>query len=207
MELKDRIIQEASILFFSKGIKSMTMSDIANEMGISKRTLYEVFRDKEELLDKCVTTHLEKADTEMTAISTNSEDVIDTLMRIYAKHLREVQNVSKTVIHDLKKYHRTIYEKIECQQKDGLGFFIPIFKKGIEQGLIRKDVNIEIMLWLLKSQFKALMDDEFIPTDKYSTDEFIRVIILSFIRGMATPLGNEKVDIIVETLSSKNNNK
>ncbi|GHT49613.1 TetR family transcriptional regulator [Bacteroidia bacterium] len=204
MELRDRIIQEASILFFSKGIKSMTMSDIANELGISKRTLYEVFRDKEELLDNCVTTHLEKANTEMEAIATNSENVIDSLMRIYAKHLREVQNVSKTVIHDLKKYHKPIYEKIECRQKEGMGFFAPLFKRGIEQGLIREDANIEIMLWLLKSQFKALMDDEYIPTDKYSTDEFIRVIILNFIRGMATPAGNEKVDSIVETL---NNNR
>jgi AcrR family transcriptional regulator len=204
MELKDRIIHEASILFFSKGIKSMTMSDIANEMGISKRTLYEVFRDKEELLDQCVTIHLERADTEMTAIAANSDNVIDSMMRIYAKHLREAQNVSKTVMHDLKKYHKPIYEKIECRQKEGMGFFTPLFKKGIEQGLIRKDVNLEIMLWLLKSQFKALMDDEFIPTDKYSTDEFIRVIILSFIRGIATPLGNEKVDSIVEKL---NNNR
>ncbi|GHT39266.1 TetR family transcriptional regulator [Bacteroidia bacterium] len=204
MELRDRIIQEASILFFRKGIKSMTMSDIANEMGISKRTLYEVFRDKEELLDKCISSHLEKADTEMAAIAGHSENVIDSLMRIYAKHLQEAQNVSKTVMRDLKKYHKSIYEKIECRQKEGMGFFIPLFKKGIEQGLIRKDVNLEIMLWLLKSQFKALMDDEFIPTDKYSTDEFIRVIILSFIRGIATPSGNEKVDNIVEKL---NNNR
>ncbi len=53
MELKERIIEETSKLFFQNGIKSMTMSDIASHLGISKRTLYEVFKDKEDLLEEC----------------------------------------------------------------------------------------------------------------------------------------------------------
>ncbi|MDR0682244.1 MAG: TetR/AcrR family transcriptional regulator [Dysgonamonadaceae bacterium] len=203
MELRDRIIEEASLLFFNNGIKSMTMSDIANELGISKRTLYEVFHDKEELLEKCIVTHMKKADQEMEALIKNSEDVIDTLMQIYKKHLNDMRNVHKTVIHDLKKYHTQIYKKIECKQKEVTYIFIPLLKKGVEQGLIRNDVNFEILIWLLKSQFKALMADDFIPVDKYSVDEFIRTIILNFIRGIATPLGNEKIDMIVENLKKR----
>jgi AcrR family transcriptional regulator len=204
MELKNRIIEEASLLFFNKGVKSMTMSDIANELGISKRTLYEVFRDKEELLEICVNAHLEKADREIAELSADSDNVIDTLMRIYAKHLQEIKSVNKLVLHDLKKYHSHIYKKIECKQKEGIYMFMPFFNKGIEQGVIRKNVNFEILIWLLKAQFKTLMDDDFIPTDKYSTDEFIRAIILNFIRGIATPLGNEKIDKIVEQLTMNN---
>ncbi|MDR2682321.1 MAG: TetR/AcrR family transcriptional regulator [Dysgonamonadaceae bacterium] len=205
MELKDRIVREASALFFTKGVKSMTMSDVANELGISKRTLYEVFRDKEELIETCVRRHLEKVDREIGALAAHSEDVIDTLMRVYAKNLRNVQNTSKSVLHDLKKYHASIYQKIECRQKEGLMAFVPLFNKGIKQGLIREDVNFEILTWLLKAQFKALMDDEFIPTDKYSTEEFTRAIILNFIRGIATPAGNEKVDKIVAQLAQEKN--
>lgn len=200
MELKDRIIKEASLLFFNNGIKSMTMSDIANELGISKRTLYEVFRDKEELLEKCVNAHMEKTDEEINELVNNSEDVIDTLMRIYAKHLNNMRNVHKTITHDLRKYHANIYKKIECKQKEDTHVFMPLMKKGVDQGLIRDDINFEILIWLLKSQFKALMDGDFIPTDKYSINEFIRAIILNFIRGIATPLGNEKIDKIVSAL-------
>jgi AcrR family transcriptional regulator len=202
MELKDRIIEEASLLFFNNGIKSMTMSDIANELGISKRTLYEVFRDKEELLEKCFIVHMKKADQEMEALVKNSENVIDTLMRIYGKHLNDMRNVHR-VIHDLKKYYTQIYKKIECKQNEEAYIFIPLLKKGVEQGLIRNDVNFEILIWLLKSQFKALMTDDFIPVDKYSVDEFIRAIILNFIRGIATPLGNEKTDMIVENFKKR----
>lgn len=181
------------------------MSDVANELGISKRTLYEVFRDKEELIATCVRVHLEKVDREIAGMVADSEDVIDTLMRVYAKSLRDVQNTNKSVLHDLKKYHASIYQKVECRQKEGLMAFVPLFNQGMKQGLIRKDVNFEILTWLLKAQFKALMDDEFIPTDKYSTEEFMQVIILNFIRGVATPSGSEKVDKIVEQLAKEKN--
>ncbi|GHT64800.1 TetR family transcriptional regulator [Bacteroidia bacterium] len=201
MELKDRIIENATTLFFQKGIRSITMSDIANEMGISKRTLYEVFRDKEELLEECVNYHMGKADREIKQMTEDSKNVVDALMLIYAKHLREAKDVNKSVIHDLKKYHSHIYEKIECRQKEGVNTFMPLFQRGREQGLLRDDVNFEILLWLLKSQFKALMEDNYIPTDKYSADEFIRAIILNFIRGISTPMGNERVDKLVNELN------
>jgi AcrR family transcriptional regulator len=206
MEIKERIIENASVLFFQNGIKSMTMSDIANDLGISKRTLYEVFRDKEELLDKCIEAHMLKADLEIEALVTNSEDTIDVLMRIYVKHLNKMRSVNKSVLHDLKKYHSTIYKKIECKQKEGMHNFIPLFERGVEQGLIRDDINCEILIWLLKSQFRALMEDDYMPTDKYSTDEFVSAIIFNFIRGIATPLGNEKVDNIIERLKDESEN-
>jgi AcrR family transcriptional regulator len=201
MELKNRIIESASTLFFQKGIRSITMSDIANEMGISKRTLYEVFHDKEELLEECVNYHISKADREIKQMAENSKNVVDALMLIYAKHLREAKDVNKSVIRDLKKYHLHIYERIECRQKESIYIFMPLFQRGREQGLLRDDINFEILLWLLKSQFKALMEDNYIPTDKYSADEFIRAIILNFIRGISTPMGNERIDKLVKELN------
>ncbi|GHV58820.1 TetR family transcriptional regulator [Bacteroidia bacterium] len=205
MELKERILNEAGILFFKNGIKSVTMSDIAESLGISKRTLYEVFRDKDDLLESCVNQHMNRADCEMDAMTHSSEDVIDTLMRIYAHHLREVRDVQKSVMRDLRKYYPQIYKKIEIRQKEGHAVFTPLLKKGAEEGLIREDINFEILFWLVKAQFKALMDDEFIPTDKYSTDQFIRAIILTFIRGIATPAGHEKIDAIMANLEKQEN--
>jgi hypothetical protein len=81
--------------------------------------------------------------------------------------------------------------------------FVPLFKKGVEQGLIRDDVNIEILLWLVKSQFKALMEDGFIPTDKYSTNEIVRTIIINFTRGIATSSGNEMIEKIIKNLQKQ----
>ena len=202
MELKERIIEEASRLFFQKGIKSMTMSDIANYLGISKRTLYEVFNDKEELLEACIEKASKHADEEMKKLINESENVIDAMMRIYAKHLNDRHKLNKTVVHDLRKYHPRLYKNIECKQKEEPGPFIPLFEKGVEQGLLRNDVNFEILLWLLKAQFRMLMEDDFFPTDKFSIDKFIQAIILNFTRGIATPEGSK---LIEETIQKINN--
>ena len=205
MELRERIVSHASTLFFQKGIRSVSMSDIANDLGISKRTLYEVFRDKEELLEECIDKNMEEADREFEILINDSENVIDTLMRIYAKHLNDVKNINKSVIHDLKKYHPRLHKKIEDRQKEGVDTFIPLFQRAVEQGLMRDDINFEILLWLLKSQFKILLEDEYMPTDKFSTQEFVRAIILNFTRGIATAKGDEKIEELM--VKYNNNNK
>ena len=198
MELKERIIENASMLFLRNGIKSMTMSDIANEMGISKRTLYEVFRDKEDLLEECLDYQHTKADKEIKRLTEDSENVIDTLIRLYAQNFHQVFSVSKSLINDLKKYHGHLFRKIEERRKEGIYDFIPLLKKGVEQGLIRNDINFEIMMWLLKTQFNAILDETAVPTGKYSINQFVQAIIQNFLRGIATPLGNERIDRLME---------
>ena len=206
MDLKGRIIENASTLFFQKGVKSMTMSDIANELGISKRTLYEVFQDKEDLLDNCISSYMAKADNAMQTLINNSEDVIDTMMRIYAWNLNEMRAINRSALSDLKKYHSNLHKKIEQKQNQNTFVLLPLLNKGVEQGLIRNDINFEIILWLIKSQFRALMNDDFFPVEKFSMNEFVQAIILNFIRGVATPEGIKKVDGIVERLKGRESN-
>jgi len=197
MDLKERIIESSSALFFQKGVKSMTMSDIANELGISKRTLYEVFRDKEDLLENCISLHIAKADKAIRTLTEHSNDVIDTMMRMFARHLNDFKSINRLVMYDLKKYHSNLYKIIEQNQKDNDYFFLPLLEKGVEQGLIRNDVNFGIVLWLVRCQFRALVYDEDFPVEKYSMNDFIQTILLNFIRGIATPAGIEKLDNIM----------
>jgi len=205
MELKERIIEEASRLFFQKGIKSMTMSDIASHIGISKRTLYEVFKDKEELLEACMGKSFKDTGEEMRKLVSDSENVIDAMMRIYAKHLNDRHKLNKSVVHDLRKYHPRLFQRIENKQKEDINIFIPLFEKGIEQGLLRNDINSEILMWLLKAQFRMLMEDDFFPTDKFSIRKFFEAIILNFTRGIATPEGNKLIDEIIDKLKETSN--
>ncbi|MDR0732644.1 MAG: TetR/AcrR family transcriptional regulator [Dysgonamonadaceae bacterium] len=198
IELKERIIENASALFFRNGVKSMTMSDIANKLGISKRTLYEVFCDKEELLMECIDYYHAKADRKIEQLTRDSENVIDTLIRLYAQNLFQVMDVGKPLMNDLKKYYSHLFRKIEDKRKEDICVFIPLFEKGAEQGLIRQDVNFEILLWMLKVQLDAVLGDDEIPTGRYSVNQFLQTIIQNFIRGIATPLGNERIDRLME---------
>jgi len=204
MDLRERIIENASALFFEKGVKSMTMSDIANELGISKRTLYEVFRDKEDLLENCINLHIAKINLSIKTLAEQSEDVIDTMMRIYARSLDEMRTINHSVMYDLKKYHSRLYKKVDQNQGENVFVLLPLLEKGVKQGLIRNDINFEIILWLVKSQFRTLMSDDFLPSNKYTMKDFSKAIILNFMRGIATTLGVKKVDDIVEKLHNQN---
>lgn len=182
------------------------MSDIANHMGISKRTLYEVFKDKEELLEESINAQTKITDKEIEEIIQGSENVIDTMMRIYAKHLNDVHNVNKSTIHDLKKYHPRLYQKIENRQGDGIKTMLPLFERGVEQGLIRENINFEICMWLIKSQFRTLMEGDYIPTDRFPINQVVRAIILNFTRGIATTKGNEVIDEMIRKINNSESN-
>lgn len=203
MDVKNRIIREAAPLFFQRGIRSMTMSDIATELGISKRTLYEVFSNKEELLEACFDESLRRTDEAIEVLMQSSSNVIEALMKIYAQHLQTSQSMNKTIVHDLKKYYQPIYNQIQSRKENSFLAFIPLMTEGIKQGLIREDTNLEVVIWLVKAQFKALIDDEYIPTNKYSANEFIRIIILNFIRGIVTPLGSAQIEQMMEKIKQE----
>jgi AcrR family transcriptional regulator len=201
MDLKQRIIEKASVLFFRNGIKSITMSDIAADMGISKRTLYEIFSDKDELLEHCILAHVECSDRELAAITEKSENVIDTLLRFYSTQLSDMWSMARSVVYDLRKYHHELYDRLEVRQHKKISNFIPLFEKGVKQGLIRDDIPFEILLFLLKRQFKTLMEDENLPTDRYTFPDCVNAMTLTFIRGIATQLGNNRIDEIINNKS------
>ncbi|MDR0687019.1 MAG: TetR/AcrR family transcriptional regulator [Dysgonamonadaceae bacterium] len=196
--MKQRIIKNASERFFSNGIKSVTMSDIAIGMGISKRTLYEIFNDKDELLEHCIFAHAERTDRELASITEKSDNVIDTLLHLHSKLLSATWYMARSVVHDMRKYHRPLYDRLEARQHQKISSFIPLFEKGVRQGLIRNDIPFEILLFLLKRQFKTLMEDENLPTDRYPLSDCVNAMTLTFIRGIATSKGNNRIDEIID---------
>ncbi|GHT50910.1 TetR family transcriptional regulator [Bacteroidia bacterium] len=203
MELRYRIIDEARHLFLRHGIKSMTMDDIANHLGISKRTLYEQFKDKEDLLEACMEMHSMRADDELQRIINSSENIITIMMKMYAKLLSDSNQVCKAFVYDLKKHYHHIYLAAEQQHYNRVDIFIPLVQRGIDEGFIREDINMEVCLWLVKSQFRSLMIGDFLPTDRFTHNEFARMSILNFLRGMATLQGYQLIDETMEQLKEK----
>ncbi|MDR2144976.1 MAG: TetR/AcrR family transcriptional regulator, partial [Tannerella sp.] len=194
MDLKELIIGSASNLFFRNGIKSTTMSEIANETGISKRTLYEVFNDKEDLLESCLWMQMQQEEDVVKDIISNSGDVFDTIMLFHLQQMNNMCSVGRTLFRDLRKYHRSLYDKMELVQDERIFKFIPLLEKSAKEGYIRNDMPFELLLWLMKRQLKTLMEDETIPETKYSFNEYINVMVLTFVRGISTQKGNEKID-------------
>jgi len=199
--LKERIIGTAFKAFTQNGIKSITMDDIANMLGISKRTLYETFNDKEELLIAC----LEYQQCEMMEYSktvlAESDNVLEIILKFYKKSIEIYHKTNKRFFEDMNKYPRVL-EKMRENRENNSSKTVDFFKKGVEQGLFRDDVNFAIMNILVKEQVNILMNTNL--CDEFSFFEVYESIMFVFMRGISTLKGQEILDNFIKEYRLQN---
>jgi len=111
MEVTERIIVESGLLFSKYGIRSMTMDALAEEMGISKRTIYERFKDKDSLLRKVLAYSKNKSSEEAHAIIAESDNAIEALFRIVKMTVQQIRLLNPLFFHDFRKYHAKIFKE------------------------------------------------------------------------------------------------
>ena len=187
VSLKERVVAKASMLFMRNGIKSVTMDNIAGQMGISKRTLYENFRDKDELLMECFVYQSREAQKEFEKIAVTCANSMELLLRVFFYTWRKLRNTNRNFYSDMKKYHPAISSLLDKEER--VRSAEQLMEQGKREGLIRPDLKIEIVLMLLGAQFEMLKNSEEFDTSRYSFIEIFETIFINFIRGIATARG------------------
>lgn len=159
VELRERIITAATEAFTSKGIKSITMDDIAAALGISKRTLYEVFSDKESLLKECILKAQADRDKYLQKVFEQSHNVLEVILAVFQKSIEMFHQTNKRFFEDIKKYPK-VYEMMKNRQDSDSMKTMSFFKTGVEQGIFRSDVNFAIVNLLVREQFDVLLNTD-----------------------------------------------
>jgi len=184
------IIQRVSELYLKYGIKSITMDDAARELGISKKTLYEHFKDKDELVKQFVEHHMQQMHEEMQKLQTSQVNAIEELL-IVSKFITEyLKSISPSATYDLQKYYPEIWRNINFKQRDRIFQRIrDNMVRGIKEGLYRKDMNIEIIanFYLFRMEMSQTFD--LIVESKYSYEELFNTSFNYHIRGIANQKG------------------
>lgn len=189
IELRERIVAKASVMFERNGIKSVTMDNIAGQMGISKRTLYENFKDKDELLVECFVYQNKETHAEVDRIAKTSSNSIEILLRLFFYMWRKLRTTNRNYYSDMKKYHPLISTLFENERKEHIRSAALLMEQGKKEGLIRADLKLEIVSMLLKAQFEMLRSSDDFDTSRYSFIEIFETIFMNFIRGIATAKG------------------
>ncbi|MGM0573439.1 MAG: TetR/AcrR family transcriptional regulator [Bacteroidota bacterium] len=202
MVVQTRIVTQASEMFLRNGIRSVTMNDIAESLGISKRTLYEHFSNKEALLSQCI----DYIHAENLAIRRqqhlDANNTVDFIHRHFRYALERINSTHPNFINELYKYHPKIWNtKIAPLMEERETFTRQLIQDGIEEGYFLSDTNPEIATKLLYAQVDMISDLERFPPERFTRHELIRHITISFIRGLATEKGLKDV----ETLFYDNN--
>lgn len=201
-EQKDRILAYAIENFSRNGIRNVKMDDIASDLGISKRTLYQLFKDKENLLVECFK-YSEKRSAKLYSELIKSTDNI---LELYTKWLKmridEIRSVNPQFFSDLNKYSRVqkyFRDVSALKSKEGLKFI----NMGIAQGLFRNDINYNVLLRISDIVTESIMRNELYL--EYSYDDLFGSTSIMSVRGICTKKGYDLLDKYIESYKMKNN--
>lgn len=194
-ELKERIIVTATEAFTSKGIKSITMDDIATTLGMSKRTLYEVFEDKESLLKDCILKVQTERDRYLQEVYEQSHNVLEVILAVFQKSIEIFHSTNKRFFEDMKKYPK-VYEMMKNRRDSDSEKTISFFKLGVEQGIFRADINFAIVNLLVREQFDVLLNTEICK--EYPFIEVYESIMFTYIRGISTEKGAQVLEEFIQ---------
>ncbi|MEZ5070521.1 MAG: TetR/AcrR family transcriptional regulator [Bacteroidales bacterium] len=208
MDVKDRIIEEAGILFGKYGIRTMTMDALAEEMGISKRTIYERFKDKDTLLMEVLQTYQEKVRKQAEDLIDQSENSIEALFRIIEMTVTQMSQVNPNFHHDFKKYHYKVFKELSKDHglRD-LSITRKLFERGIGQGVFRNDIHLDIVNRTMHYLFELFGHESQLLDEGYDRRDLFLFIIVPFFRGISTTKGQTILEESIEKFSQKHNAK
>ena len=189
--VKEHIVLAASKAFTQKGVKTVRMDDIAGGLSISKRTLYELFHDKEDLLLDVMKLHREEMQKYMTRVASEAENVLEVLLKFFQRSARNFQNTNRKFFEDIGKYPKVV-RYIAESRKANLDSAMEFYRKGVEQGIFRKDVNYEIVRAMVSEQMGLLLHSEI--GKSYSPGEIYETVVFMHMRGISMEKGLKIVD-------------
>lgn len=199
MELKEHIIEEATRMFHKSGIKSVRMDDIATACGISKRTLYENFADREELIRQSLVYHHNNIQDAINGRLETAENALDEFRAMFW-HSGSFRDSTARLMRDLMKFYPAIFkdfiEKYHCKI---IGSNKERFMRGIEQGVILANIDTGFMARTMTSYLYGLKKDfedyDFQdPTGNKESEHPFQYAIMYFLRGISTEKGRMYID-------------
>jgi len=194
IEAKERILLKAKALFMQYGIRSVSMDDIANSLGMSKKTLYQYYADKDELVEAVVEHHITHIQGDCICCHKEAKNAIHEIFMMMERILDEFNNMNPMLLYDMEKFHFKAFQRFK-QHKDK--FLANVIRENIEWGikeeLYRHDINVDVMVkFRLESIMIPFNITVFLP-GKYNLAEISKSIIEHFIYGMSTIKGHKLI--------------
>lgn len=189
--LRERILDTAMCLFTERGIRAVKMDDIAHALSISKRTLYEIYDNKEQVLLEGSNRLREAHQRQMEADIGRDANVMDIVLYIYRLKIEEFHRVNPLFYSDLGRYPKLL-ESFRSERERTRQQFLDFMQQGVSEGYFRSDINFELVGKLFEVQSDYMMKLELYRS--YPIEELFRNMLMVSLRGICTKKGVEKLD-------------
>ena len=200
--MRENIIQKSAELFLNLGFKSVTMDDIANEMGISKKTIYVHFENKTKLVEAVTFTVFENICQGIDCICDTSRNPIEELydIKMYVMHYLKDEKTSPQF--QLKKYYPQIYQRLHFKQFEKMHESVKeSIQKGIETELFRSNINVEFISRMYFNGMVGIKDETIFPQSIFSMDYLMESYLEYHLRAIVTEKGLKILDKFINNQS------
>lgn len=186
----DKICYISERLFTKYGIKSITMDDVAKELSISKKTIYQYVSDKNDLVGKTMLLHLQEMDLQCMKVFAGESNAILQILKIAEMMISRHKEMNPGLLFDLKKYHQETYEMFTRHRESTIkSQLVKNLELGISQGLYRQDINMEITVGFYLSLLDACLSSDISLLQSKSFQEKYHYLIIYHMHAICTPEG------------------
>lgn len=191
-EKKRELILKASAIYMRLGIKSVTMDEMARQLAVSKKTLYQYVKDKNELVELCVQIQHEEEQLMIQQIVESTENAIEQMLKISRFIIEELRQVHPSIFFDMSKYHPSALNMMQCHKDEFIcGCIEQNLINGIKQGLYRKKLNPKVISSIYVAMIDFVLSGESYNDTKIQAFEVYSELFRYHIRGIASEMGLE----------------
>lgn len=200
MNTQEKIIETADGLFHKYGIRSVSMDDIARGLSISKKTIYQYFKDKDEIVTLVVKTHIENEKRQFNEILDSSINSVDEMKSFSECLKKNIADINPSLLFDLQKFHPSAWS-IWTDYKNGFlkECVVNVINKGKSEGLFRKEIDEQIMALYRIQTVDMVMGPVVFPNDKFDFVELQMILLDHFLRGLLTIKGLEYYEELINS--------
>lgn len=191
-ENKEKLLKGAEDLFLKYGVRSITMDDIARHLGISKKTIYQHFEDKDDIVALVLKTHMERQRQQFDEIAAKSKNSVEEMVRLSVLLKESMRNVNASLLFELQKYHQRAWNTwLEFKKKDIHQSIIRNLKQGIEEGYFRNDINVDVLGRMRLEMVQMAFDNMVFPRESFNLSEVQAQLFDHFVHGLLTDKGKK----------------
>ena len=201
----NNILIKVRELYSKYGIKSITMDDVASELGISKKTLYQYVTDKDDLVGKYIDNEIKLRQEEVCKCFREGFNAIEELFEISTFMNKIMRNQNPATEYDLKKYYPAHYQKTIKTRREGMYNYILLnLKKGRKEGLYRENMNIEVIAKLYLSRVENIHFNELFTVEEFTSSDLFLELLTYHVRGISTEKGIIELEKKIKGLETNN---
>lgn len=206
MDLREKILRTSMDLMMRIGPQSVTMDMVARDCGISKRTLYETFPNKHNLISDVIKYNQQQSNAKFVEIFDQASNSFEALMGVYTVAREFIRKTSPVFLTDIKRLYPEAFDEYKTQELNHILSLAKIIKRAKDEGLALPGVKCKIAAFIFTNNMKSIHNMQDFPFPEYSATEVFDGAFLNFMRGMATTKGQEIIeDYVVKNLINKEN--